>query len=115
VAPDRKEYNPKIKLKIWPHGILLVLVLGVISLSLLAFIHPVAHGAAQVAPTQTPLATAAEGLATQSTDQNEAQETLSPPTPDEIGSTNGIIFWSTVLILILLVGTLRETIHRKGQ
>ena len=115
MAPDRKKYNTRIKLKIWPHGILLVLVLSVISLSLLAFIHPVAHGAAQVSPSQTPLATETGGLATQSTDQNEIQETLPPPTPDEIGSTNGIIFWSTVLILILLIGTLRETIHRKGQ
>jgi hypothetical protein len=38
-----------------------------------------------------------------------------PPTPEEIGYTNGIIFCSTVLVLILLVGTLRETIRREGR
>ena len=33
--------------------------------------------------------------------------------PGEIGHTGGIIFWSTVLMLIVLIGTLRETILRK--
>jgi hypothetical protein len=33
--------------------------------------------------------------------------------PEEIGHTDGIIFWSTVLMLIVLIGTLRETILRK--
>jgi len=33
--------------------------------------------------------------------------------PDEIGHTDGIIFWSTVLLLIVVIGTLRETILRK--
>lgn len=35
--------------------------------------------------------------------------------PEEIGHTGNIIFWSTVLLLILLVGTFRETILRKKQ
>jgi len=38
-----------------------------------------------------------------------------PPTPEEIGYTDGIIFWATVLVIILLVGTLRETLRRKGE
>lgn len=38
-----------------------------------------------------------------------------PPTPEEIGFTDGIIFWATVLVIILLVGTLRETLRRKGE
>ncbi len=33
--------------------------------------------------------------------------------PEEIGHTGGIIFWSTVLMVIVLIGTLRETIVRK--
>jgi hypothetical protein len=33
--------------------------------------------------------------------------------PEEIGHTEGIIFWSTVLLIIVIVGTLRETILRK--
>ena len=40
---------------------------------------------------------------------------LEPPTPEEIGYTDGIIFWATVLVIILLVGTLRETLRRKGE
>ena len=36
-----------------------------------------------------------------------------PPTPEEIGYTDGIIFMSTLLILILLLGTLREALWRK--
>jgi len=35
--------------------------------------------------------------------------------PDEIGHTDGIILWGTVLMLILLLGTLRETILRKKK
>ena len=35
--------------------------------------------------------------------------------PEEIGHTDNIIFWSTVLLLILLVGTFRETILRKKK
>jgi len=38
-----------------------------------------------------------------------------PPTPEEIGTTDGIIFWATILVLILIVGTLRETLRRKGE
>jgi hypothetical protein len=35
--------------------------------------------------------------------------------PEEIGHTGNIIFWSSVLLLILLVGTFRETILRKTK
>jgi hypothetical protein len=35
--------------------------------------------------------------------------------PEEIGHTDNIIFWSSVLLLILLVGTFRETILRKKK
>ena len=33
--------------------------------------------------------------------------------PEEIGHTDGIIFWSTILLLIVVVATLREAILRK--
>lgn len=35
--------------------------------------------------------------------------------PEEIGHTDGIILWGTVLMLILLLATLRETIRRKKK
>lgn len=38
-----------------------------------------------------------------------------PPTPEEIGYTDGIILWATVLVIILIIGTLRETLRRKGE
>lgn len=38
-----------------------------------------------------------------------------PPTPEEIGYTDSIIFWATALVIILLVGTLRETLRRRGK
>lgn len=41
--------------------------------------------------------------------------TSMPPTPEEIGYTDSIIFWATALVVILLVGTLRETLRRKGK
>ncbi len=33
--------------------------------------------------------------------------------PEDIGHTDGIIFWSTILLLIVVVGTLREAILRR--
>jgi len=33
--------------------------------------------------------------------------------PEEIGHTGSIIFWSTMLLLIVVIGTLREAILRK--
>lgn len=33
--------------------------------------------------------------------------------PEEIGHTDSIILWSTVLLLIVVIGTLREAILRK--
>lgn len=33
--------------------------------------------------------------------------------PEDIGHTDGIIFWSTILLLIVVIGTLREAILRK--
>lgn len=38
-----------------------------------------------------------------------------PPTPEEIGYTDSIIFWATALVIILLAGTLREILRRKGK
>lgn len=35
--------------------------------------------------------------------------------PEEIGHTDGIIFWSTLLLLIVVLGTLRETVLRKNN
>ncbi len=80
------------------------LVLGVLVLSILAFFSPVSQGWQETTPTPT---------AYELTPTNETE--APPPTPEEIGYTDGIIFMSTLLILILLIGTLREILRRKGR
>ena len=96
--------------------ILIALVLVVLVFSVLAFISPISQGGQGSTP--TPSVVSGTGAATPSGDleitQTAEGETL-PPTPEEIGYTDGIIFMSTLLILILLVGTLRETLRRRGR
>ena len=104
------------KFKFWPHGVVLILLLGVITLSVMAFIHPIL---AQPQETQTPVLTEtpsqAQLIETDLDVAAQTQQAMPPPTPDEIGSTTGIILWATILVLILLIGTLRETLYRKGK
>lgn len=107
-TPPNQNHGPQ-----WYVVALIVLVLVV---STLIFIQPISNArtTADVEATAslTPEmgGTTPEGTLT-TTDEAE----LLPPTPDEVGYTDGIIFCSTVLVLILLVGTLRETVHRKGR
>ncbi len=91
--------------------ILIALIIGVLILSLLAFISPVSQVGQEITPSPTAF------QMTQTTFQmtQTAEVEASPPTPEEIGYTDGIIFMSTLLILILLMGTLREALHRKGR
>lgn len=85
--------------------ILIALVLGVLILSILAFISPISQGGREATLTPT------DELGMTQTAEVDGL----PPTPEEIGYTDGIIFMSTLLILILLVGTLRETLRRRGR
>ena len=102
------------KFRFNPQWILLIIVLGVIVLSVLALRSPVAERSNLLSPTSTPSPEVVEvGGTPGDIDQTTPQRP--PPTVEEIGNTNGIIFWSTVLVLILLVGTLRETLFRNGD
>jgi len=102
--------------KIGPQWILFAMVLGVLILSIMAFMRPVFQPLAEITPPATQI------LATDENDQGpresqtpqEAFDEL-PPTPEEIGFTDGIILFSTILVLILLIGTLRETMYRKSR
>ena len=104
--------NQRINLRL----VLIALVLGVLTLSILAFISPVSQGGQETTPSPT-------GMSAQETGTPETEENLTqtaevealPPTPEEIGYTDGIIFMSTLLILILLLGTLREALRRKKR
>jgi TRAP-type C4-dicarboxylate transport system permease small subunit len=98
-----------------PQWVLMVLVLGVMILASVAFIHP----ERQVNATTSPISTASPTPVVDETELSPdalvtATESL-PPTPEEIGYTDGIIFCSSILVLILLVGTLRETLRRKDH
>ena len=90
---------------------LVVLIVLVMVLATVTFIRPIANTRQTQVVTQTSeMVATTEGTITP-TIPAEAM----PPTPDEVGYTDGIIFCSTVLVLILLLGTLRETAHRKGR
>jgi hypothetical protein len=100
---DPKKKRSFSKLKFSLHWVLFILTLGVLVLSSLVFIKPISQNGSTLTPTPFEMMTATA----------EVKEL--PPTPDEIGYTDGIIFFSTILVLILLVGTLRETIRREGR
>ncbi len=111
----RKRRRLLTKLEFSPHWLLFSLIICVLILSSLAFARPVAQNGQTLTPSQTALTAADETLTPNSTLTATAESDASPPSPEEIGYTDGIIFCSTILVLILLVGTLRETIRRKGR
>ncbi len=111
---DGNKGHQKSKLRFSPHWLLFILTLGVLVLSSLAFIKPAATNetTATLSSSETP----SYEVVTPSAELTGTPEAeLMPPTPEEIGYTDGIIFCSTVLVLILLVGTLRETMRREGR
>lgn len=114
MAIEESPQEPKQRL-IGPYWILIALVVGVLILATLAFLRPIAGDT----PTATPVDSAAsltpEGMDTQEAGDQTATITEAPPTPEDIGYTDGIIFCSSVLVLILLVGTLREVIRQRGH
>ena len=109
-----REIDPKpSKRHIGPHWILMVMVLGVMILTSVAFIHPERKTDATTDPVSTASVTPDVDETELSADLMVAETENLPPTPEEIGYTDGIIFCSSVLVLILLVATLREAIWRK--
>lgn len=111
---DGNKDNQPVILKFWPHGVLALLIVVVIGFLVLAFVDPIIPQqfrtlTPSVTETPTPVAFLETG------EEAQIQETPYPLSKEEIGSTDGIIVWSTILILILLVGTLRETLYRTGQ
>lgn len=104
------------KFRFKPQWILFIVVLGVVALSILAIRSPMAERSQRLALAVSPSSEVAE-VDDEATSDPSGLTTpqKSPPTEEEIGNTNGIIFWSTLLVLILLVGTLRETLYRNGE
>jgi len=93
---------------------LLVMVFIIVVLAFMAFISPIAQPIGErvitVTVTPAPLEDGLEATPAAEVIVLEPEDFLDP---DEIGHTDGIIIWSTVLLLIVVIATLRETILRK--
>jgi len=114
--PEENNTRKEKRFRFRPQWILFVIVLGVVVLSVLALYSPVAERSNILGPTSTPSPEVEESDTEGTPGQpNLATPQQAPPTVEEIGNTNGIIFWSTLLVLILLVGTMRETLSRNGE
>lgn len=113
--PEEHEAMERPKFKLVKEWILCVFVLGVFALSILAFISPVSEGLGQAESTATSVPTDSTLNPTEMAQTPTPDSEEMPPTPEEIGYTDGIIIWSTILIIILLIGTLRETTQREGR
>ena len=102
------------KMRIEPQYVMIFFSLVILLVIIAAFVRPVypAPLGQTVEPSFTPIA---ETPQVTEEEQVTSTPTSLPPTPEEIGYTDGIIFWATVLVIILLVGTLRETLRRKGE
>lgn len=101
------------RFRIPPEWFFFILIIGILTLSTMAFFSPISQG---VSPTATPSVVVITQVVSCTPDvQMTPTVALPPPTPDEIGYTNGIIFWSTILILILLIGTLREILRKNKK
>ena len=106
--PTQAEPNGRFK---WG---LVILILSVLILASFAFGRPNGEEAVTASPTTTLKINVETGTAMASNTTTETVTVDIPPSPDEIGYTDGIIFFATILVLILLVATLREVIHRRG-
>jgi len=108
----KKRWFPKIKSGI--NLLIMMLVIAVLIISSLTFLQTESMGAWETTPSPEASPTVEASVTPADTGTSEVELEEGPPTPMEIGYTDGIIFFSSVLILIVLVGTLRETIQHKG-
>lgn len=93
---------------------LLVMMFIIVVLAFMAIRSPISQpiGERVITVTVTP-AQSDDGLTTTPEPEVIVLEPEDFLDPDEIGHTDGIILWSTVLLLIVVFATLRETILRK--
>ncbi len=95
----------------WPLVGLIIIVLAV---SMLAFQSPIAQDRGETTPQADEMPVDILILDDTGYPAESPNAEGQPMAPEEIGYTDGIIFWSTVLVLILLMATIREMMHRKG-
>jgi len=113
MAIDELDPQPK-KPGIGPQWILLALVIGVMIITSVAFMQPLSRGRALPTPTAEMLAYPVEGETLESSAPTPSVTPTEPPSAEEVGYTDGIILCSSVLVLILLVSTLRESLRRRN-
>lgn len=111
--PLRQDNKHPSKLRAVPLWFLFALVFIVIILFTLAFTSPISQEVRESTVTPTVITTLDEEIATDGALTPEPEAV--PRTVEDIGYTDGIIFWSMVLVLIILIATLREIILRKKQ
>lgn len=113
MAIDELDPQPK-QPGIGPQWILLALVIGVMIITSVAFMQPISQ--AQVVPTPTleVVDSTLEAATHENAVPTPSATPTEPPSAEEVGYTDGIILCSSVLVLILLVGTLRETLRRRN-
>ena len=114
MAENRESNGLSHKIKFEPQYLIFIFSFVILLAFIIVFVRPVYPAALNQTTdgTETPIVEA-----TQSIIEGEITPTPTslPPTPEEIGYTDGIIFWATLLVIILIVGTLRETLRRKGE
>lgn len=113
MAIDELDPQPK-KPGIGPQWILLALVIGVMIITSVAFMQPISRGRSAPTPTVEMAGISLESETLVSTEPTPSPSPTEPPSAEEVGYTDGIILCSSVLVLILLVGTLRESLRRKN-
>lgn len=116
MGENKKHSRLSSKIKFEPQYFIFLFSFAILSIFVIAFARPVFPAPLDetTAPSCTTIVETTPSTNNGTLTPTPTPEML-PPTPEEIGYTNGIIFWATILVIILLVGTLRETLRRKGE
>ena len=105
-----------IRFKDAPQWILFLFALGMLTFSTLAFMKPIFQGSVDATPSPiSPTMTEAPNAVVATPTAVITPTEVMPPTPEEIGYTDGIILFSTILVVIVLVATLREVLWHRGH
>jgi cbb3-type cytochrome oxidase subunit 3 len=113
---NQEEHRSWLKRKFEPQYVLFFFSLMVLLIIVIAFARPVYPFPLQ--STAQPSCTAAVQTGQTQTENGitpTPSPELIPPSPEEVGYTNGIIFWATILMFILFAATVREIWRRKAK
>jgi len=101
-TPDNHENGQnRTRLGFGSQLVLFTLIIGVVILAILTFTRPISQVERTITPCPTSLALTATAQPSGTVIVYTPTSEVVPLTPEEIGYTDLIIFWSTVLVLIL--------------